>query len=169
MKSRQTSSPHSGQSAWLTGVQMLARRELSVVQVRDRLSQRGYDEAAIDIAISRLQASGALDDGRVARASARTRAHVKRQGRERVLREIVALGIARDVAERAVAEEFGSVDERALLEQALARRLRGDMSLSDPAARRRVFQALVRQGFSAHAVAQVLRGHSRARSEDSEM
>jgi SOS response regulatory protein OraA/RecX len=43
------------------------------------------------------------------------------------------------------------------------------VSLSDPAARRRVFQALVRQGFSAHAVAQVLRGHSRARSEESEM
>jgi regulatory protein len=144
----------------------LARRELSVAQLRDRLKRRGYTAHAVEDAISHLLDAGALDDERVARAAARTSAQVKRHGRARVARELAALGIERETAERALAEVFGAVDEQALLDQALSRRLRGSTSLADPAVRRRVFAALVRQGFSPGAVQQAIRVYARGSAPD---
>jgi regulatory protein len=154
------------EAACAAGVRALARRELSVQQLRERLGRTGWSGASIDAAILRLTASGALDDARVARALARTRAGVKRQGRERVMREIQALGVARDVARAAVDEVFGALDERALLQRALDARLRGRVTLSDPAARRRLMAALVRQGFDADSVAGVIRERSRETQDD---
>jgi regulatory protein len=144
-------------SAYTSALRMLARRELSVAQVRERLGRKGFDADAIQAAVSRLIADGTLDDVRVARAVARTRANVKRQGRSRVIRELATIGIAREVAQQVITEVFGDLDEDALLEAALSRRLRGSVSLSDPAARRRVFAALVRQGFSAEAISRAIR------------
>jgi regulatory protein len=144
-------------AAWAAAVRMLGRRELSAAQVRERLARRGWTDDAIAPAIARLTASGALDDARVARACARTRAGVKRQGRDRVLREIQALGVTRDVARTAVDEVFGALDEGHLLQAALEKRLRAGMVLSDPAVQRRLYAALVRQGFDAHAVARAIR------------
>jgi SOS response regulatory protein OraA/RecX len=67
------------------GLKMLARRELSVVGVRARLQDRGFQADEIDRAIARLLENGALDDRRVARAYARTAATVKGRGRLRVM------------------------------------------------------------------------------------
>jgi regulatory protein len=135
-------------SAYTIALRMLARRELSVAQVRERLTRKGVDAAAVQDAVSRLVANGTLDDLRVARAVARTRANVKRQGRSRVVRELANIGISRDIAQQVISEVFGDLDEQALLDEALTRRLRGSVSLSDAAARRRITGALLRQGFS---------------------
>ena len=148
-------------AAWAAAVRMLGRRELSVAQVRERLARRGWTETAIEPALARLAASGTLDDARVAVACARTRAGLKRQGRDRVLREIQALGVSRDVARAAVDEVFGALDEGDLLRAALEKRLRSPLALSDPAVQRRLYAALVRQGFDAHAVGQAIRERAR--------
>ena len=50
------------EAAWAAGVRMLGRRELSIAQVRERLARRGWTETAIEPAIARLAASGALDE-----------------------------------------------------------------------------------------------------------
>ena len=160
------SSRNTAEAAWAAAVRMLGRRELSAAQVRERLARRGWTEAAIEPAIARLSSSGALDDARVARACARTRAGVKQQGRERVLREIQALGVARDVARTAVDEVFGALDEGQLLKAALEKRLRGRMALTDPAVQRRLYAALVRQGFDAHAVGRAIREKVRMAPEE---
>jgi regulatory protein len=158
---RSVSDPDSPAAARATGIRALARRELSVAQLREKLTRRGYAVHAVNAAISQLLDAGALDDERVARAAARTSAQVKRHGRTRVARELAAIGIARETADRALADVFDAVDEQALLAQALARRLRGSTSLADPAARRRVFAALVRQGFAPGAVQQAIRVRAR--------
>jgi SOS response regulatory protein OraA/RecX len=135
---------------------MLARRELSVKQLRARLLQRTTRADAVETAIERLHATGALDDERVAKAYARTAAHVKGRGRDRILRELAQMGIAAAVARRAVDEVCGPNEERDRLQRALARRGRG-IDLRDPVARRRVFAALVRQGFDPELVIATLR------------
>jgi regulatory protein len=140
---------------------MLSRRELSERDLRRRLARKGYRADAVDAAVGRLLESRALDDRRVALAAARTHAHVKRQGRDRVARELSALGISVDVAREALAEVFGALDEQALLEQALDKRLRPRHDLRDPAVQRRLFAALVRQGFDGHAVGRALRARAR--------
>jgi regulatory protein len=143
--------------AYVVALTLLSRRELAETQLRTRLSRRKFDEQDIDAAIARLRGERALDDRRTALACARTQVRLKHRGRARVIRQIEALGIARDVARDAVAEVFGELDEDALLEHALERRLRGGMSLSDPAIARRIHRYLLGQGFDPSAVTTLLR------------
>jgi regulatory protein len=152
-------------AAYAAGLAMLARRELSEAQVRERLARKEHDPAAIDAAVERLVAVRAIDDRRVAAAAALTAARVKSRGRARVLREVQALGIPADIADEAVNQVFGAIDESALLDRALARRLRGPAArIRDAAHFRRLLQQLVRQGFAPGAVIAALK--ARARRDD---
>ena len=143
--------------AYVAGLTLLARRELAEAQLRRRLARRKFDQEDIDGAVVRLRLEGALDDRRTALACARTEVRLRHHGRARVLRHIEALGIARDVAREAVAEVFTDLDENELLEQALDRRLRRGVDLSDPVIVRRVHRYLVGQGFDPSAVTGLLR------------
>jgi regulatory protein len=137
---------------------MLGRRELSEAQVRTRLASRGFDETHIETAIAKLKEVRALDDQRVARAAARLESAVRLRGRRRTLRKVRALGIAEDDARAAVEAVFEEVDEALLLEQALARRLRGaSVRDLDRAGLGRIAAALVRQGFGLDAILARLR------------
>jgi regulatory protein len=151
--------------AYVAGLKMLARRELSEAQLRLRLARRAFTAGDIDAAIERLRAERSLDDRRVALACARTEVGLRRRGRVRVLRHIESLGIARDIARAAVAEVFSELDEGALLEQALERRLRG-ASLEDTATARRIHRYLIRQGFDPSRVTAMV--ESRIRNRESE-
>jgi SOS response regulatory protein OraA/RecX len=143
--------------AYVAGLTLLGRRELAEAQVRTRLAKRKFDEDDIDAAVARLRSERAIDDRRTALACARTEVRIRHRGRARVVRQIEALGIARDIARDAVAEVFAEIDETALLEQALDRRLRHGMSLSDPAVFRRVHRYLLGQGFEPGRVMTLLR------------
>lgn len=144
-------------SAYLDGLKLLARRELSVAGLRARLLDRDHPAEEIDRAIAHLLETGALDDGRVARAYARTAATVKGRGRLRVGRELLEMGIAREVAAEAIAEVFADQDERALIDRALQKKLRGRPRIADAAEHARLYQFLMRQGFTPAAVAAALR------------
>jgi SOS response regulatory protein OraA/RecX len=101
----------------------------------------------------------------VARAHARTAAAVKGRGRLRVARELLQMGIARDVAAEAVADVFGDLDERSLIERALQKKLRGRARIADAAEHARLYQYLMRQGFTpAGAIAALRRRGGRADS-----
>ena len=151
--------------AYVAGLKMLARRELSEAQLRLRLARRAFAAGEIDAAIEQLRRERSLDDRRVALACARTEAGLRRRGRVRVLRHIESLGIARDIARAAVAEVFSELDEGTLLEQALERRLRG-ASLEDAATARRIHRYLIRQGFDPSRVTAMV--ESRIRNRESE-
>jgi regulatory protein len=149
--------------AYVTGLRMLARRELSAAQVRQRLTRKEFQPDEIDAAIERLRNDRALDDRRTALACARTEAHVKRRGRLRVLRQVESLGIDRETATTAVAEVFADVDEDAAIENAIDRRLRAGAERTRPTALdlRRVQQYLLRQGFDGGKVNTAIRKRSR--------
>ena len=126
---------------------MLARRELSEAQIRQRLARRGHDEDAIDDAVARLKTEHAIDDARVAEAIARTETAVKRRGKLRVTRQIESAGIARETARHAVDHVFADVDAVALLGAALAKRLRAEMSIRNDKEFQRLYRYLIGQGF----------------------
>jgi SOS response regulatory protein OraA/RecX len=138
-----------------TALKVLSARELSSRQLADRLLKRGFPLEAVRAALARLSESGALDDRRVALAVARRGLKIKHQGRIRVLGELNAIGISRDVARAAVAEVFAEVDEGALLERALARR--ATPGPVDAKGLRRLHAYLIRQGFAPEAVNAALR------------
>ena len=143
--------------AYVEGLKMLGRRELCEAQVRARLARKQFQPDEIDTGIERLKRERALDDQRTALACARSAVRVKRRGRGRVVRQLEAIGIERDVARAAVAQVFGEVDENLLLEEALDRRLARGVTLSDPAGMRRVHRYLLTQGFDAARVSELLR------------
>jgi regulatory protein len=142
----------SDRSAYLDALHLLARRELSVRQLRERLADREHPADEIDAAIAHLLETRALDDERVANAFARTAVAVKGRGRLRVQRELIAMGIAHDVAAAAVAAAAPATEERAMVARAIGKRLRGRPAVKDRAESARLYQHLVRQGYSPGAV-----------------
>lgn len=149
-------------STYLDALKMLARRELSEAQVRQRLHRRGHTDDEIDQAIARLISERAIDDARVAEAIARTETTVKRRGKLRVARQIESAGIAKPTARRALDEVFAHLDPRALLEAALARRLRGAARIEDDKQFQRLYRYLVGQGFEPDEVMRVLAARKKA-------
>jgi len=149
-------------SAYVDGLRMLGRRELSEAQVRQRLARKGHQPDEIDAAVDRLRRERAIDDARVAEAIAHTETTVRRRGKLRVRRQIEQAGIAPATARHAIDEVFGGIDgidDGALLEEALTRRLRGRDRLADDAEFRRLFRYLVGQGFEPDRVMAILRKH----------
>jgi regulatory protein len=155
-------------SAYLDALRLLGRRELSVKELRERLIDREHPADEIDRAIEHLLDTKALDDARVARAYARTASNVKGRGRVRVMRELSAMGIAKDTASEAVAEVFADVDERALIAKALQKKMRGRPRIADAAEHARLYQYLMRQGYTPAGIATALRktGGQGARDDD---
>ena len=149
------------ETAYLTALQQLARRELSEAQLRQRLSRRGFPPDDIDGAIDRLRQDGSLDDARVAAAIARSQLSIKKRGARRVRREIEAAGITAALAERAVAEVYAEVDADALMAAAIDRRL-GTRRLDDDREMARLYRYLIGQGFDADRAMNALRARRRS-------
>ena len=138
-------------NAYQIALRLLARRELSTSQLRERLVRRELPVVEIETAIAKLTHSGAGDDGRVAHAHARRAAEVKFRGQRRTRQEIEALGIDAETARRAVAEVFVEADEEVVLERAIDKRLDGPVR--GRAQFRRLYRSLLRQGFPPDRVA----------------
>lgn len=147
-------------TAYVDALHLLGRRELSVKQLRERLLDREHSPQDVDRAVALLLENRALDDGRVAAAHVRTALKVKGRGRLRIRRELQEMGIDPEVAGAALADAFGDVDERSLVTRAVQKKLRGK-TISSPAEYARVFQHLIRQGFSPDTVTAVLRASRR--------
>ena len=143
-------------TAYLDGLSLLARRELSEQQVRQRLARKGHDADAIDEAVARLREERAIDDARVADAIARTETAVKRRGKLRVRMQIERAGIAKPIAKRAVDEVFEAIDDEELLEASLRKRLRGRERIADDREFQRLYRYLIGQGFETDRVLRAL-------------
>jgi regulatory protein len=143
-------------SAYLDGLTMLARRELSEQQVRQRLARKQHDAAEIDAAIARLREERALDDARVADAIARTETSIRKRGKMRVRLQIERAGIAKEVARGAIDEVFATIDDEALLEASLDKRLHGRDTIADDREFQRLYRYLTGQGFEPDRVLRAL-------------
>jgi regulatory protein len=144
-------------AARLAGLKLLARRELSEAQLRRRLKARGHAADAISGAVDALKAAGSLDDARAAGAIVRLEAGIRRRGRGRVEQRLAAAGIARAVAEQAIADAFETIDADAQLRAALDRRLGPDRPITGDREFGRLYRHLVGQGHDGERVLRLLR------------
>jgi regulatory protein len=144
-------------SAYVDALHLLAGRELTAKQLRERLIDREHNREEIDRAIEQLLETRALDDARVAAAYVRTALKIKGRGRLRIQRELQEMGVERSVATEALAEAFGDVDERALIAAAIKKKLHAEPKITTQADYARVYQFLMRQGFSSAGVTAALR------------
>jgi regulatory protein len=143
-------------NAYIDGLKMLARRELSEHQVRERLARKGHEDDAIEVAIARLREERALDDNRVAAAIARTETSIRGRGKVRVRMQIERAGIDKSIAKRAVDDVFGTIDDEALIEASLSKRLRGRETIADDREFQRLYRYLAGQGFESDRIMKLL-------------
>jgi len=142
--------PRSARSAALA---LLSRRDYSTYELQQKLTDRGFDDDAIEDAVADLGARGFVDDRRVAAAHVRTASKVKGRGRIRIARELAARGIARDVIDEAVnaLEPGEAIDAiRRILQR---KRWPAKPSLVE---RQKMFRHLLGRGFPAETISRAL-------------
>ena len=123
----------------------LGYRPRSEKEVRDRLRRGGYDQEAIDHAISRLHEWRYLDDADFARRWVENRTTHRPRGKRLLQQELRHKGIDTETAREAIAEV--DLDEAGAAE-GLARRRLPSYAGDDPAAiRRRLGAYLARRGY----------------------
>jgi regulatory protein len=144
-------------SAYIDGLKMLGRRELSEQQVRQRLARKEYPQDEIDDAVARLREERAINDQRVAEAIARTETGIRKRGKVRVRLQLQRAGISKETTKLALDAVFEAIDDDALLESSLKKRLRGRETIADDREFQRLFRYLIGQGFESDRVMQALR------------
>jgi regulatory protein len=135
---------------YVTALRILGYRFNSEAELRRKLLAKRFDRDTIAETLARLRDEKWLDDERFAAAYVRTLVQ-KGIGRLRIRRELTAVGVDDDVAERAVRENAAEGEDerlRAAYEK-LARRLGGD--------RDKIAARLLRQGFEMSAILGYLR------------
>ncbi len=136
------------ESAYQVAARLLAMRPRSVYELLARLRERGHNPSAAAVAVGRLEAAGVLDDATFARHFARVRAP-RGHGPSRLLHDLLAKGVDRRLAERAIAEVLDAdgldapTQARALAQKRMAQ-LGG---LAPRQKRRRLLAYLARRGF----------------------
>lgn len=142
-----------GQRAIKRAMHLLERQDRTERQLYDKLKENGYPEVCIESAISYVKRYHYIDDFRY--ASAYIRYRQEKKSRQKLKLELQAKGIARDVIEEALEEEYVSDDQKKILEL-LQKRLYS-FENADTAEQRKNYQFLLRRGFQSSDILHVMR------------
>ena len=138
---------------------MLAFQARSARDLRRRLVQKGEPPEHVDRAIERLTAHGFLDDALFARQLARSKVASQGASKRRLQQEMFKRGVAREVADEAIAEvyEDEQVDEGTLVVDVARKKARSLAKLDPEARRRRLYAFLARRGYEGEAIRLAMR------------
>jgi regulatory protein len=156
----------SARATYAAGLALLARRELTEFQLKDRLRRRGHTSDDIDAAVTRLLSERALDDERAAGAIARHELVTRGHGRLRASRRLKDAGVASDLAHQILDRVSAEIDPDGLLLAAIEKRLRRGATITDRKAFERLYRHLVGRGFEPDRVLAALRRRSKLRDGD---
>lgn len=151
-----------GALAMNRALRFIGYRARSLHEVEGRLRRYGHSGEVIDGVVERLGELGYLDDEDFARTAAGEKA--RKYGPRRVFADLRRLGVAPDIAQEAVEEEFAGRSELEEARQAASRRY--NTREGSDAQARRVYGFLMRRGYSASICAEVAREHRGARSPE---
>ena len=136
------------EGAHRAALRALARRAHARHDLRRRLLQKQHPPAAVDGALARLAAQGLLDDAAFARDYAGVKA-ARGRGPARLIKDLLAQGVERRVAEEAVRAALADegVDADAAVRAVAEKRARQLAGLPAPVRKRRLVAFLARRGF----------------------
>ncbi|HEU5170337.1 MAG TPA: regulatory protein RecX [Gemmatimonadales bacterium] len=136
------------EAAYCSVLLALRRRAHARADLARRLVRRGHPPEAVDAALARAERHGFLDDAAFAVHFVQTRSQ-RGRGPARLVRDLLALGVARPLIDRAVAEEWSADTDRSAVPAALAARRSAQLGdLPRPVKRRRLLAFLARRGFT---------------------
>lgn len=135
-------------------VAALARRAHSRRELEQLLRRRGAPQEAARHALARADSLGLLDDAAFASGVVRARIAGRSASVAALRRELSQKGVARDLADAAIAGGFADtdLDEAQVAADAARRRARALRSHEPAVVRRRVIAFLRRRGFGADAI-----------------
>ena len=134
---------------WPAALRILTRRDYSQSELRQRLTDKGFDPERIESALQRCLELGYLDDARYALNRATSLMNQGRAVGKRVLLDLRQHGVNEETANRALQQAREACDEEQLLASLLERRFANFNYDSAPAKeRRRVVHFLQRRGFT---------------------
>jgi regulatory protein len=137
----------------VVALRLLGRRDYTSAELQEKLVARGGVDADVESLLAALRERGLVDDRRAAAAHVRTATRVKLRGRRRVALELTARGVDPDVADDLL-REVSAEDEGAAIATVLARKhVPPRLTLDE---RRRIFQHLLRRGFSSDQISKAL-------------
>jgi regulatory protein len=139
-------------------LEMLAFRARATRELRTSLLRKGEDAANVDHALERLTAMGLLDDASYARQYAHAKIVGPGFSRRRLQAELAKRGVAREVADAAIADALAEddVNSDAILERVAARKLRALQKEDPPTKRRRLYEFLARRGYDSDDIRRVM-------------
>jgi regulatory protein len=130
-----------------SALRMLARRDLSEGEMRERLARREFPPAEIDAVIRRLTDMGLLDDARLCAALARSYREVRRYGPYRIARELKKRRFSPDLVEEAVRGASSPEEELQAARAAVEKKFREGIPPGREGAAR-AYRFLAGRGFS---------------------
>jgi regulatory protein len=136
----------------------LGHRDRTVKEVRRHLEMRRVEPETIDATVASLAESGYLDDARYAQRFAEDRRSLDSWGADRIERKLVAVGVAPEHIEAALAAQDAE-DELAAAVAVLERRLR--VAPADDRERGKALGLLVRRGYALDLAHEAIRAFER--------
>ena len=140
----------------------VARRDLTVVELRARLERKHVPPEAIDDAVAELEETGFLDDARYARQFAEDKRELEQWGTDRIAQDLRRRGIAPQLIDAAVSTHDRDSELRTAL---LLLKQRYPDPPRDDRDRDRAWQMLVRRGYTPEIAYDAIRAYERAARE----
>jgi regulatory protein len=140
----------------------VARRDLTVAELRTRLERKHVSPEAIEDAVAELEETGFLDDARYARQFADDKRELDKWGTERIAMDLRRRGIAPQLIDAALQTHDRDSEMRTAL---LLLRQRYPEAPRDDRERDRAWQMLVRRGYSPDLSYDAIRTWERAERE----
>ncbi len=146
---------------------LLAAKARSVEELRERLLEgRGATGPMVDTVIERLREYGYLNDARYAQNYASLRVQQRPIGRQRLERDLRMKKIDKQTVDAALDQVFEVTPEEDLIDRAIAKRIRLRGRPQTRAEAKKLFDHLMRQGFSFELVADRVRAASKGDFDD---
>jgi regulatory protein len=134
----------------------LTLRPHAIVELKRQLLQHSENEMLIDSIIQRLTRCGYLDDRKLAEAFVQAGFEQKLHARSRIEEELTARGVDPNLVRKALQEHFPSSEEPGQLSRAMEKKLKTLTLPLDTKSLSRLYNYLVRQGFSEESIHQEL-------------
>ncbi len=115
-------------------------------EIREKLTQKGYDEITIEDETQFLKNYGFINDSRYAERFISDAINLKKWGKARIKTELLRKGIDREIIENTIEDAFSEIDDDRLLSE-MQRRFKNS-DFSNIKERTRIFNFYLRRGFS---------------------
>jgi regulatory protein len=128
---------------------LLSYKPRSRAEMRARLMEKDWaEETVVDQALARLEELGYLNDGRFAANFANSRLTTNPIGRSRLRHDLRSKKLPFEIIENALDEAYEQQTEEDLIDRAISKRVRSKGAPATREEAKKLFDHLIRRGFS---------------------